>query len=179
MPSRAAWANWRAGRTVEGASTITQQLARNLSPAIGRVRSLERKVREALVARQLERRWSKDEILEAYLNFVFVGSGAYGVAAGADGYFGKALAAVTLDEAALLAGLIQAPARLDPRRDPDAARARRDQVLARMARAGFVDEATRAAAAGARHGSSRDGAWMSPASSAASPASSAASGLAK
>ena len=144
--ARAAWANWRAGRTVEGASTITQQLARNLSPAIGRVRSLERKVREALVARQLERRWSKDEILEAYLNFVFVGSGAYGVAAGADGYFGKALAAVTLDEAALLAGLIQAPARLDPRRDPDAARARRDQVLARMARAGFIDDAARAAA---------------------------------
>ncbi|MBK9034801.1 MAG: transglycosylase domain-containing protein [Myxococcales bacterium] len=145
--ARAAWINWRAGRTVEGASTITQQVARNLVPEIGRARSAERKVREALVARQLERRWPKDTILESYLNFVFLGSGAYGVAAGAEDYFGKALAAVTVDEAALLAGLIQAPTRLDPRRDPTAARARRDEVLARMRRAGFIDEATRADAA--------------------------------
>ena len=145
--ARAAWTNWRSGRTTSGASTITQQLARNLTPDLGRVRSFDRKLREALVARRLERVWSKAQILEAYLNFVFLGDGAYGVAAAADAYFAKPLAAVTLDEAALLAGLIQAPSRLDPRRDPTAARARRDEVLARMARAAMIDEATRAAAA--------------------------------
>lgn len=145
--ARAAWRNWRSGRTTSGASTITQQLARNLVPEIGDARSLDRKLREALLARRLERTWSKAQILEAYLNFVFLGSGAYGVAAAADAYFGKPLAALSLDEAALLAGLIQAPGRLDPRRDPAAARARRDEVLARMARAGMIDEAARAEAA--------------------------------
>ena len=144
--ARAAWHNWRAGRTVEGASTITQQLARNLSPAIGRVRSAERKVREALVARQLETRWSKAALLEAYLNLIYLGAGAYGVAAGAEAYFGRPLATLTVDEAALLAGLIQAPSRLDPRRDPAAARARRDEVLARMGRSGRLDDAARIAA---------------------------------
>ena len=147
---RAAWINYRAGRVVEGASTITQQLARNLLPAeIGKEQTMRRKLREALLARQLERRFAKREILEAYLNFVFLGSGAYGVAAGAEAYFGKPLAELALGEAALLAGVIQAPSRLDPYQAPDAARARRDEVLARMARAGFIDEAARAAAAAA------------------------------
>lgn len=140
---RAAWVNWRAARTVEGASTITQQLARNLSPEIGKARSFERKVREALVARQLERRYAKAAILEAYLNFVFVGRGAYGMAAGAEAYFGRPPATLALEEAALLAGLIQAPGRLDPRNDPGAAKARRDEVLRRMARAGFIAAAAR------------------------------------
>ena len=140
---RAAWVNWRAARTVEGASTITQQLARNLSPEIGKARSFERKVREALVARQLERRYAKAAILEAYLNFVFVGRGAYGMAAGAEAYFGRPPATLALEEAALLAGLIQAPGRLDPRNDPRAAKARRDEVLRRMARAGSIDAAAR------------------------------------
>ncbi len=144
--ARAAWINWRAARTVEGASTITQQLARNLSPEIGKARSFERKVREALVARQLERRYDKAAILEAYLNFVFLGRGAYGVAAAADAYFGRPPSALALEEAALLAGLIQAPGRLDPRNDPAAAKARRDEVLRRMARAGFIDAAARDAA---------------------------------
>jgi len=147
---RAAWVNYRAGRVVEGASTITQQLARNLLPQeIGKEQSLRRKVREALLARRLERRFDKRQILEAYLNFVFLGSGAYGVAAGAEAYFGKPLAALDLGEAALLAGVIQAPSRLDPTQAPAPARARRDEVLARMARAGFIDEAERAAAAAA------------------------------
>ena len=97
--ARAAWVNWRAARTVEGASTITQQLARNLSPEIGKARSFERKVREALVARQLERRYAKAAILEAYLNFVFVGRGAYGMAAGAEAYFGRPPATLALEEA--------------------------------------------------------------------------------
>ncbi|MBE7452401.1 MAG: transglycosylase domain-containing protein [Kofleriaceae bacterium] len=145
---RAARANYQAGRVVEGASTITQQLARNLLPAeLGRERNLRRKVREALLARVFERRFTKARILEAYLNFVFLGSGAYGVAAGAEAYFDKPLAELALAEAALLAGLIQAPSRLDPWQAPGPARARRDEVLARMVRAGFADEASAAEAA--------------------------------
>lgn len=115
---RAALANYRAGRVVEGASTIPQQVARNLLPAeIGSERSLRRKVREALLARQLERRWSKAAVLEVYLNFVFLGGNAYGMAAAARAYFDLApeeLARLTAAQAALLAGLIQAPSRLDP-----------------------------------------------------------------
>ncbi|MEZ4398721.1 MAG: transglycosylase domain-containing protein [Kofleriaceae bacterium] len=145
--ARAAWRNWRAGRTVEGASTITQQLARNLVPAIGTERSLTRKLREALLARRLERRWRKDQILEAYLNFVFLGDGAYGVAAAAAAYFDATPGALTVEQAALLAGLIQAPGRLDPRKAPAAARARRDEILRRMARAGLLTPAAASAAA--------------------------------
>ena len=148
--ARAAWMNYHAGRIVEGASTITQQVARNLLPAeIGTERSLHRKVREALLARALERRWSKRDILETYLDFVFLGEGAYGMEAGALAYFDRDVRAIDLPQAALLAGLIQAPGRLDPYHHPDAARARRAEVLARMARAGLIDEATRARAAAA------------------------------
>lgn len=146
--ARAALKNHRAGRVVEGASTITQQLARNLLPReIGHERSVRRKVREALLARAIERRWSKRDILETYLGFVFLGRNAYGVAAAARAYFDRRVAELDLPQAALLAGLIQAPGRLDPYRRPDAARARRDEVLARMARAGLIDEPARAAAA--------------------------------
>jgi penicillin-binding protein 1A len=147
---RAALANFRAGRVVSGASTITQQLARNLLPdTIGDERNLRRKVREALLARRIEQVSSKPEILAAYLELVFLGDNAYGLVAGADAYFGKPVAALDVREAALLAGLIQAPARLDPRRNPVAAQARRDEVLTRMARAGMIDDATRAAAVAA------------------------------
>ena len=148
--ARAALINYRAGRVVEGASTITQQLARNLLPReIGSERSVRRKVREALLSRAIERRWAKRDILETYLGFVFLGQNAYGVAAAARAYFDRRVAELDLPQAALLAGLIQAPARLDPYRRPAAARARRDEVLARMARAGLIDEAARAAAAAA------------------------------
>jgi penicillin-binding protein 1A len=148
--ARAALINYRAGRVVEGASTITQQLARNLLPReIGSERSVRRKVREALLSRAIERRWVKRDILETYLSFVFLGQNAYGVAAAARAYFDRRVAELDLPQAALLAGLIQAPARLDPYRRPAAARARRDEVLARMARAGLIDEAARAAAAAA------------------------------
>jgi penicillin-binding protein 1A len=148
--ARAAWMNWRAGRVVEGASTITQQVARNLLPVeIGDERSVRRKVREALMARAIEQRWSKREVFEVYANFVFLGANAYGVRAAARAYFDEPLAALDPAQAALLAGLIQAPGRLDPWRAPDAARARRDEVLTRMRRAGFLDDAglTRARAA--------------------------------
>ena len=145
---RAAWMNYQAGRVVEGASTITQQVARNLLPAeIGSERSARRKVREALLARMIEKRWSKREVLEVYLDFVFLGEGAYGMAAAARAYFDRDVGQLDLAQAALLAGLIQSPGRLDPFHHPDAAKARRDEVLARMARAKLIDEPTRAKAA--------------------------------
>jgi penicillin-binding protein 1A len=145
---RAAWMNYQAGRVVEGASTITQQVARNLLPEeIGTERSAKRKVREALLARMIEKRWTKREVLEVYLDFVFLGEGAYGMAAAARAYFDRDVGSLDLAQSALLAGLIQAPGRLDPYHHPDAAKARRDEVLARMARAKLIDEPTRAAAA--------------------------------
>ncbi|HEV7555192.1 MAG TPA: transglycosylase domain-containing protein, partial [Kofleriaceae bacterium] len=143
--ARAAWINYKVGRVVEGASTITQQVARNLLPEdIGTERSVRRKIREALLARQIEKRWTKRDVLETYLDFVFLGEGAYGIAAGARAYFDRDVDQLDLAQAALLAGLIQAPGRLDPFHHPDAARARRDEILARMARAHLIDEPTRA-----------------------------------
>ena len=147
---RAAWINYKAGRIVEGASTITQQVARNLLPVeIGSARNNKRKVREVLLARELEKRWTKRDILETYLDFVFLGEGAYGMVAAARAYFDRDVADVTLPEAALLAGLIQAPGRLDPYHHPEAAKARRDEILARMTRAHLIDEPTRATAVAA------------------------------
>ena len=148
--ARAAWSNYKAGRIVEGASTITQQVARNLLPEeIGFERSLRRKVREALLARRIERRYSKARIFEVYANHTFLGASSYGIAAAARAYFSKSLAELDLAETALIAGLAQAPGRADPYKDPVAARTRRDEVLRRMERAGFVD-ASAATAARAR-----------------------------
>ncbi len=142
--ARAAYINYKAGRVIEGASTITQQLARNLLPAeIGTERSVRRKVREVLLARRIELRWPKREVLETYLDLVFLGQGAYGMVAGARAYFDRAVADIDLPQAAMLAGLIQAPARLDPYRHPTEAKTRRDEVLARMLRANLIDQATR------------------------------------
>jgi membrane carboxypeptidase/penicillin-binding protein len=160
--ARAAWINYRAGRVVEGASTITQQVARNLLPAeIGTERSWRRKVREALLARELEHRWSKQEIFEVYGNYVFLGANAYGFAAAAHAYFDAPLAALDLPQAAMLAGLIQAPGRLDAWRNPDGARKRRDEILARMRRANFIGDAelaqAQAAPLGLRHPISPNG----------------------
>jgi penicillin-binding protein 1A len=122
--------------------------SRNLLPAeIGSERSARRKVREALLARMIEKRWTKRDVLEVYLDYVFLGEGAYGMAAGARAYFDRDVGQLDLAQSALLAGLIQSPGRLDPFHHPDAAKARRDEVLARMARAKLIDEPTRAAAA--------------------------------
>jgi len=145
--ARAAWTNYRAGRVVEGASTITQQVARALLPEeIGREQTLRRKVREALVARRIERHYSKQRILEVYVNQVFLGASAYGVRAAARAYFDRSLDQLDTAQAALIAGLAQAPGRADPFVDPDAARRRRDEVLSRMVVAGFLaPEAARAA----------------------------------
>ncbi|MBW3099077.1 transglycosylase domain-containing protein [Pseudohoeflea coraliihabitans] len=136
--TRAVVTNLVKGRTVQGGSTLSQQLAKNLflSPE----RTVERKVQEVLLAFWLEHKFSKDQILEMYLNRVYFGSGAYGVAAAARRYFGKSAADVTLSEAAILAGLLKAPSRLSPARDPQAAEARAQVVLAAMQRAGFISD---------------------------------------
>jgi penicillin-binding protein 1A len=137
--ARAAWTNYRAGKVVEGASTITQQVARALLPEeIGREQSIRRKVREALVARRIERHYSKERIFEVYVNQVFLGASAYGVAAAARAYFDRTLVELDASQVALIAGLAQAPGRADPYVDLPAARQRRDEVLERMGRAGFL-----------------------------------------
>lgn len=130
---RAALANQRAGRTVQGGSTITEQYVKNLYFPDGRPRSLRQKVVEAELAWKLEQRRSKDQIFEAYLNTVYLGNGAYGVKAAAEQYFGREASSLTLSEAALLAGLIRSPERDNPRRSPEQALERRNRVIDRMA----------------------------------------------
>ena len=136
--ARAMIENITAGRMVQGGSTLTQQLAKNLflSPE----RTLERKVQEVLLAFWLEHKFSKDQILAMYLNRVFFGSNAYGVEAASRRYFNKSARDVTLAEAATLAGLLKAPSRLSPARDPNAAEERAQVVLAAMAEEGFVSD---------------------------------------
>ena len=133
---RAAWANWRAGTVVQGGSTITQQLAKNLF--LTPERSTRRKVQEALLALWLERRFSKDELLEIYLNRVYLGAGAYGVDAAARLFFGVPARRLQLWQAAMLAGLPKAPSRLNPRASPDLAVARAAEVLDAMVDAGAL-----------------------------------------
>jgi len=134
--ARAAWANWTTGRVVQGGSTLTQQLAKNLF--LTPERSLWRKAQEAVMALWLEWRFTKDELLEIYLNRVYLGGGAYGVDAAARLYFGVPAARVNIWQAAVLAGLPQAPSRLNPRRAPDAAAARAVEVLEAMAETGAL-----------------------------------------
>lgn len=135
---RATWRNLRAGELREGGSTITQQLARSLY--LSRRRSVTRKIAEMLLALELERRLTKDEILERYLNQVYFGQGAYGIEMAARVYFGKAVGALTLSESALLAGLIRAPSTNNPYRNLGLASERQRIVLRRMAQLGFVSE---------------------------------------
>jgi penicillin-binding protein 1A len=122
----------------QGGSTITQQLAKNLF--LTQERTVTRKLQEAILAVWLERKFSKDEILELYLNRVYFGSGAYGIEAAAQRYFGKSAKQVTLPEAALLAGLVKSPSKLAPTRNFDGAERRAQIVLAAMAEAGFVND---------------------------------------
>jgi penicillin-binding protein 1A len=128
----------------QGGSTLTQQLAKNLF--LTQERTLLRKLQEAELALWLERKYSKNEILELYLNRVYFGSGAYGVEAAAQRYFGKSAKNVTLGEAAMLAGLVKSPSRLAPNRNPEGAEARAKTVLAAMAEAKFITEAQAQAA---------------------------------
>jgi penicillin-binding protein 1A len=145
---RAAWTNWRADSVVQGGSTITQQLAKNLF--LTPERALKRKIQEAMLALWLERRYSKDEILAAYLNSVYLGAGTYGVEAAAQTYFGKPAAEVTLREAAILAGLLKAPSRYSPLNRRDRAIERAEVVLAAMQQGGFITEAEMATANAAK-----------------------------
>ncbi|WP_371877262.1 transglycosylase domain-containing protein [Alsobacter ponti] len=128
----------RSGGSVQGGSTLTQQLAKNLF--LTQERTASRKIQEAILALWLERNYTKDQVLELYLNRVYFGSGAYGVEAAAQKYFGKSARAVTLGEAAILAGLVQAPSRLAPNRNPQAAQARGALVIAAMAREGLISD---------------------------------------
>ncbi len=122
----------------QGGSTITQQLAKNLF--LTQERTLSRKIQELVLAFWLERKFSKVEILELYLNRVYFGAGAYGVEAAAQRYFGKSARQVTLSEAAMLAGLVKSPSRLAPTRNPDGAERRAQTVLLAMADSKFVTE---------------------------------------
>jgi penicillin-binding protein 1A len=123
---------------MEGGSTLTQQLAKNLF--LTQERTVSRKIQEAILALWLEHKYSKDQILELYLNRVYFGSGAYGIEAAANRYFGHSARKITLSESAMLAGLMKAPTKLAPNRNPDAATERAAQVLTAMAQEGFVTE---------------------------------------
>jgi penicillin-binding protein 1A len=134
--ARAMVSNLVDGRISEGGSTLTQQLAKNLF--LTPDRTIKRKVQEVLLALWLEHKFTKNQILEMYLNRVYFGSGSYGVEAASRRYFGKSAHDVTLPEAALLAGLVKAPSRLSPARDPKAAEKRAELVLAAMRDQGMI-----------------------------------------
>ena len=141
---RASIADLAAGRLVQGGSTITQQLAKNLF--LTPERSLSRKIRETLLALWLEHRFTKDQILEIYLNRVYLGAGTYGVDAAAQRYFRKSARHTNLYESAAIAGLLKAPTRFNPTRDPERTAVRTAQVLANMVEAGFASGSEAAAA---------------------------------
>ncbi|MDP3319815.1 MAG: PBP1A family penicillin-binding protein, partial [Bosea sp. (in: a-proteobacteria)] len=136
--TRAMVNNLRRAGGVQGGSTLTQQLAKNLF--LTQERTAARKIQEAILALWLERTYSKDQILELYLNRVYFGSGAYGVEAAAQRYFNKSARSVTIAEAAMLAGLVQAPSRLAPNRNPEAAEKRAQLVIAAMADQGLISQ---------------------------------------
>lgn len=135
---RALWADIKAGEIVQGGSTITQQLSKMLF--LKPEKSLSRKIKEAIIALQIEKRYSKDEILNLYLNQVYFGSGAYGIEAASQTYFGKNAKDLNLSEAALLAGLPKAPTAFSPFRNPDRSKLRRSHVLKRMVEMGYIEE---------------------------------------
>ncbi len=126
------------GRPVQGASTITQQYAKNMF--LTSDKTIERKVKELLLAYQIERRYSKDKILEKYLNTIYFGSGCYGVETASEKFFGKPAAEMTLAESALLAGIIKAPNTYSPYKDIERAEERRNLVLTQMRKLGFITE---------------------------------------
>jgi len=145
---RAVYYNVTEGEIVSGGSTITQQLARSvlLSPQERSEKTLSRKIREAVLAVELARRYPKDKILEIYLNQIYYGNLAYGIEAASQTYFGKSATGLTLAEAALLAGLPQSPALYDPFTNPEVAKARQQVVLGLMVEAGYISPAQAVAA---------------------------------
>jgi penicillin-binding protein 1A len=142
--ARAAIANILHRGVAQGASTITQQLAKNLF--LTQERTVHRKLQEMLLALWLERKFTKTQILELYLNRVYFGSGAYGIEQASQRYFGKSAREISLPEAALLAGLVKSPSRLAPTRNFDGAERRAQTVLAAMASVGFITPASEKAA---------------------------------
>ena len=145
---RAALQNATKGHVVQGGSTLTQQLAKNLflSPS----RTFDRKIQEAMLALYLESRYSKNQLLTLYLNRVYFGAGVYGIEAAAQKFFGKHAGELGLTEAAMIAGSVKAPARYNPIADTDASLARAQVVLRAMQDAGFIDDATRTMAQATR-----------------------------
>ncbi len=137
--ARAMVANFKAMDVVQGGSTITQQLAKNLF--LQPDRTLKRKVQETMLALWLESEYTKDELLTLYLNRVYFGAGAYGIEAASQRYFDKPAAEITVPEAAMLAGLVKAPSRLAPTNNPDAAQARANIVIDAMQRYGYLPQA--------------------------------------
>jgi len=148
--ARALYVNYQSGRRSQGGSTLTQQLAKNLF--LTPEKSIRRKIQEAMLALWLERRFTKNQILAAYLNRVYLGAGAYGVDAAARVYFGKSASEVTLREAAIIAGLLKAPSRYSPSSNPDEAETRARVVLSAMVDGGFITDAERSSAAGETSG---------------------------
>lgn len=142
--ARALWVNVTHGEVQQGGSTLTQQLARNVF--LTRQRTMNRKVQEILLAQQIERQLTKEEVLELYLNQVYYGNQAYGVKAAARVYFNKPLSRLTLSECALLAALPQRPSGYEPFGNPDLAIQQRNLVLDLMAREGYITAAQRDAA---------------------------------
>ena len=128
------------GKRMTGGSTITQQVVKNM--LVGSERSLDRKVREAVLAMRIEKKLTKDEILELYMNEIYLGGRSYGVGAAALNYFGKSLGDLTLAECALLAALPQAPGKVNPYENPDAAVSRRNWVIDRMVVNGYIEKAS-------------------------------------
>ena len=135
--ARAVWADVRAGKVVQGGSTIPQQLVRNLYP-VSRERTLERKLKEACLAIKLNRAWPKERILVTYMNQVYYGNLAYGIEAAAQTYFSKPAKSLNLPEAALLAGMPQAPSDYDPFNREELATQRRNQVLRALLETGDI-----------------------------------------
>jgi penicillin-binding protein 1A len=138
--TRAAFQNMINGHVVQGGSTLTQQLAKNLF--LGPSRTLDRKLQEAMLALYLESRYSKNQILTLYLNRVYFGAGVFGIEAAAEKFFGKHANELNLTEAAMIAGSVKAPARYNPLSDMDAGVGRAHVVLAAMRDAGFIDAGT-------------------------------------
>jgi membrane peptidoglycan carboxypeptidase len=135
---RAMYNNIKAGKIMEGGSTITQQLAKNLF--LTNDRTFKRKFKELILAVELERRYSKDQILEMYLNIIYYGSNTYGAANASKKYFNKDLKDLSLSECAMLAGIPQSPNAYNPSKHPDMAKKRQAAVLAAMLRNKFIND---------------------------------------
>jgi penicillin-binding protein 1A len=138
---RALVANFRAGGVTQGGSTISQQVARMNFEEVGVDESIERKLKEIVYAMAIERKFSKNEILDRYINQVYFGAGTYGFQAASEEFFDSNAAEITPDQAALLAGLISNPSSYNPRENPERAKQQRDLVLQKMANAGYLTQA--------------------------------------